>query len=473
MPAEHRGLTATTTRPGRAPVPHASRPSTSAGALLALQRSAGNHAVAVLLRDGTAQVQRLAIRSQDLDVAMSSKGTGVLGIRSSSFSVVRYALEDYERARARRRPDLARLTKLLERLDHKVTRWLNEHRGAAGQRADDRHRLLQRLSDAIAAERASLSRGAAEEVYLESLAGGPGAAHPFAAASGGARTAGSQARDRFAAAGAHAEQQQSRFPTLDVWAHKVEGYRARQALMQDRGMSPAEIAAISAYTEGDYNYINPVTGNAASWLDARRKANAAQPWAKLPDQVLREEGGVHAAMATSGLGKMERYARPTYRGATTTSKDFAADVGTGKNVTMPALTSTAKDPAVAEDFIKSGISRAKPIGLMWIYVNSGGRDVQQLSAIRKEAEVLLLPGTPFRISSVMEVGAGGPGPVGPLVTAAYARLLAALRAGAFPGIDKLYVVVAHGKLPPPPPPLPGVLPRPTGGMPPLPPVPGG
>jgi len=214
----------------------------------------------------------------------------------------------------------------------------------------------------------------------------------------------------------------------------------------EKGLTAAEHAAITAYTAEDYKYINPATANIGSWMASSMKANGyhdllapapAKPdgsghrggedqkfgghrggedkeFALSPQELslktLREEGSLHAAVATAGLRKLDPFHGFSYRGETTTEADFRGVVP-GADATKRNLLSTGKGWTVCLGFAGTNAKGDRDIALMWVFdhraEDSGGRDVSALSQVATEGEILIMADYPFHIQSVIEVGSPG------------------------------------------------------------------
>ena len=212
----------------------------------------------------------------------------------------------------------------------------------------------------------------------------------------------------------------------------LEQIQARQTLAKDKGITAAELTGIMAFTDnaGDFEYMNPAASNSPGRMQANKekqqKINAAQPtrgWGQVDDQVLREEGSLHTAMAVSGISKLDLYKAMTFRGQTYSANGFKASIAKGKSFTIGSLASTTKEMDVATSFAGknlTGVTAAAKVdpvkkadevldvAVIFAYrPGHGGRDIEALSAQDGEAEVAMLPGTTFKIASVTQVGGGG------------------------------------------------------------------
>lgn len=380
--------------------------------VLALQRRAGNAAVAGALGQ---PVQRLATTSAAVAAHVGrSRSGGVAGIGVSTYASIRKALADYEKAQAVEAPQAqALLVPLLERLDLLCTKWLNENGRSASRQDVARRRVVSALVDEVAAERAKRSAQQAQEKYLhdlsESMPARPGAApeaqHPFAAATSDAVAGARKARaddGTYAMLGSGAR----------MFGNHAEAdrHQARLDLVREKGLTPAEHAAITLYSGNDYKYVNAATTNSPSWMEEKKAQN--KDWAQLDTKTLMEEGAVHSGVAMQGLAKLDPYLGMAFRGESMTPAQFRQKVGVGKELSFTNLTSSSKLPSVALGF-SNQFDADRDIAVLWGFTNSGGRDIQALSSVPGEAEVLILPGKKFAILSVEEVVPGS-SPSGPM-----------------------------------------------------------
>ncbi len=386
-------------------------------------------------------IRRLATTPTALDAAMGKSKKGILGAGRSTYATIRSTLEKYEKAKAAKDPVGA--NSLLESLDALCTRYLNEHKAATTKQDQDRRKLVDRLSDEVAGERATASQRWAQMSYVNSMATGvekqaantmnvdapSSTLHPFQAASKATRVHAANARDEFAGAartaGIFAPEDGSRNVAL-------ENIQARQAVVSGKGITPAELTGIMAFTDnaGDFEYMNPAASNSPGRMQANKekqqKINSSAPeegWGQVDDQVLREEGSLHTAMAVAGISKLDLYKATTYRGQTYSANGFKASIAKGKSFTIASLASTTKELDVALSFAAKNVTGKKKAGetapakradevldvaVIFAYApGHGGRDIEALSAQVGEAEVAMLPGTTFKIASVTKVGSNG------------------------------------------------------------------
>lgn len=186
-------------------------------------------------------------------------------------------------------------------------------------------------------------------------------------------------------------------------------WTAHRTLSDDlkKRLSPAAAAAIRMYTGGGYLIQNPA--EESSDLVAKQKikhqvnnkhelegvkANYDAGNVSLDD--LLKEGKVHNAILYNALRDLPDYAGTVYRGQGN-FKLFGGSFTVGQTKTLHKFTSSSKSTTEAHDFMKGG-HVTTPV-LIEMQVTSG-KDVSSISAYDYEEEVLLQPGTTFRITDV-------------------------------------------------------------------------
>jgi hypothetical protein len=197
---------------------------------------------------------------------------------------------------------------------------------------------------------------------------------------------------------------------------------ARRQAADQLGLSKAEAAAITVFTAQDYRYINPATANSRSWMLANRENPDKKPSSMISSQLddkfvaeRKEEGSLHAGMATQGLMKMPVYQGPTFRGESYNKADFMKKFKidkkgrvTAKTTSQTRLTisSSTKEREVTEQFVFLSVSdlklakRSDAYCLIWEYEVTNGRDIEALSANGHEKEVATLPGATFQVVDI-------------------------------------------------------------------------
>ncbi|MGN6687338.1 MAG: hypothetical protein ACTHK1_07350 [Actinomycetales bacterium] len=332
--------------------------SASAAGLLALQRSAGNRAVSQVVTSSAPAVRRLSIGTQEFDAAGKTKDKGLAAIRKALAALVKAKPEQREVA--------------LRQLDAACTSWLN---GPGRGDASAHRALVMQLADEIPVELAQLSKGQAQDVYLSNMkATVEGASDPHA---------------------------------LKALKHLNGASKKTKEIGESMGMTAAESAAVNTFTGADYTYINPATANSASWMGAQ-KAKPELGLTDIDDRDLREEGALHAGVAMQGLSKLPPWTQDTYRGARYTEDEFKKQFGVGAVMSFDSFASSAQEEKVALNFahgigIEYKIDASKDIAVVAVLSNTNGRDISEISAVKKEKEVLLLPGSRFVVKSVKEI----------------------------------------------------------------------
>ena len=222
-------------------------------------------------------IRRLSITPSALDAAMGKSKKGFLGAGKSSYATLRAVLSDYEKAKAEKNP--VKANSLLERLDALCTSYLNEHKDATTTQDQDRRKLVDKLSDEVAQERATASQRFAQISYVNSLSAGTdvpvskqrapeSTAHPFQAA-----TANTWRMPRMRRTSSWAR------PTPRSSLVRTTRRRACRLVsrsLKDKGITPAEHTGILAFTEfsGDFQYMNPAASNSPGRMQANKAKNA-------------------------------------------------------------------------------------------------------------------------------------------------------------------------------------------------------
>ncbi|MCC2318497.1 ADP-ribosyltransferase [Cellulomonas chengniuliangii] len=155
---------------------------------------------------------------------------------------------------------------------------------------------------------------------------------------------------------------------LDTWADAVAG--------RHPDLTPDEVKAIYRYTTNDgYTEMNGFLRGTSTYP---------------PQDAARIQRNVDDAVA--GLGKLPQSSERTFRG-TKFPPQVLDEWRPGEIVSDSAFWSTSTSRAVAEEF------RVRNNGNVLITLQNGvrGVDIQHLSHFDREGEVLLLPGTRFRV----------------------------------------------------------------------------
>jgi hypothetical protein len=361
--------------------------------VLALQRSAGNRAVASVLgggaKSGRIQVQRLlAAKTSDIDRLISTSDTvkGAMGAKTSdktkALQQISKAIREYQRTIKARGQNLAAVEERLFALNDLCAEFIIANR-------DDpsRLRVVGRLQQQVESELASVGndRGlAAYQRGFTSKAGGFEALEPTSMA--GATDHNTEVPD-------------------PRWKGPKRPERIRQA-REKHGLTAAHISAITTYSGGDYNYMNPVMANNPGWLTGAKGKSPNSAFTHADNETLREEGGIHGSVALQGLKRMEPYKGIVYRGARFTPEEFSHIFKVGQPFNYGTLTSSSKDQARALDFsfsMKSMPDEKQSVGILTEIEDGGGRDISEISMFMEEAEVLILPDTTLVVVSIEKV----------------------------------------------------------------------
>jgi Domain of unknown function (DUF4157)/ADP-ribosyltransferase exoenzyme len=182
------------------------------------------------------------------------------------------------------------------------------------------------------------------------------------------------------------------------------------------GLTKAELSAIRIYTAADYAYMNPVLADNDSWLDFKVKdLSEKSRWdfgkpdpqgskkTTLNDderQQIKREGKQHSDMASMGLQKLPDIKMETYRGIGLTKEDFEAQYQVGKEILFKAFTSTSKKRDGSQSFANSEAKGGKLPILMVLKVTKG-KDIDNLSSSQGEGEILLAPGSKFKVEKII------------------------------------------------------------------------
>lgn len=362
----------------------------------------GNKATADTIAAATKPLDPMAVTAEEMKQHLGRSYSGNLPGGQSTYATIHKALQAYEKTATSSRVD-EKTAKALLQLNGLCTRWINEHGRSTDPRDAARGRLIRTLADDMPRQQMEVSKRQALKVYLDALVGeGPS---PLQAATQGARSTGKAASTPMT----QADVENAKGLGGDVAAKR----QARVDLIASTGITPAEQSAIGVYSTEDYNYINPATANSEPFLEDRRtktaKYDLANPFRALDNKTVMDEGRLHAGVAMSGLKKLPAHQGLAYRGETRDVGRFAQVDAVGKETELTTFTSTSTKPEVAANFLKQNLDPAghNTIGILWVFSNAGGRDIQALSNVSTEGEILLLAGSKFKLMSVDQITAGG------------------------------------------------------------------
>ncbi len=376
-------------------------------AMLQLQRSAGNRALADRLAQGRRPVQRLLTTTPGEFDKHISTGSRILGagVRQtndqSPFEAIRKALADYhtdiKKSKGEPELSLAQQKWHLENLDYLCQEYLGE-KPLAIKKDMKRHKVVDKLAAEVSIELVAFSRREAEKRYQDNISNASPDVPVGADETDPAKKFGFRAM--------------SDTGQLGATNHSVGQMRDRAEKIQEEkekyGLSDAEISAITVFSAQDFNYINPATANSPDWMESNKaKAGQGDRFQDVDDKTIKEEGTLHTAMAMQGLNKMPRYKGESYRGARYTPQDFAAAFVSKKKLNFTTLASSSTNKDIALDFAHGVNSGTKPkngqtVAVITVLVDTGV-DISNIAMIRSEAEVLILAGSWFEVTSLEPV----------------------------------------------------------------------
>ena len=191
---------------------------------------------------------------------------------------------------------------------------------------------------------------------------------------------------------------------------------------EEYGLSEAELSAIKVYTGGDYDYINPIKANNEGWLEAKIKKLTTTTdekgkmlegsdfgWQeklgeggsanKKQKEEIKFEGKLHADIGIKGLKKLPNWQGDSFRGLGLPANEFKETYKIGHVVTFPAFSSTSLVKGVSENFARRNTTGGK-VGILQILAVTVGKDIDQVSLISGEKEILLLPGAEFKVVNI-------------------------------------------------------------------------
>lgn len=347
--------------------------------LAGLHQLVGNRATGRLLN------RKISVRSSDLP-SNSTFGSVKALFGQSSYEQIRQALDRYHHTSS---PGTE--AEILMEIKDLIATWNSRNPGGDAD-VQGRRTQLQRLAMAIQVEIARLPTAVVEHStrhrdYDADITRqlGPAAARPFQAFS---------------------PQTQ---PVFGLQEGQAEKRAAAEAAKAKYGLDDAEIRAIRVYSAGDFNYINPAMVKAAdrkpfwnSWMAGGVVESQMMPKGSAPTAAQlaahETEGRRHGAMLLDALIKLPDWKGTAYRGMRLPVADFQQDFVVGAVIDTPTFQSTSKKTAKPNEFAKPVAGR--PASVLLKLTLRTGRDVTNLSLVGNEDEVLVLPGTRFRVKSV-------------------------------------------------------------------------
>jgi hypothetical protein len=343
-----------------------------------LQRGAGNRAVARLARQAAVQ-REVTISAQDLDPLMLRGGKRKGLFAKSSFGDLRKALAKYHAAAAENKLGA------LHHVEGLSLTWLNDHASSNDPLDRRRRPIVAALLEEINTELVAHSREAAQGVYASNIANALGQG---------------DGQDPYALKQITQYSQSSAPGQLSIRSEK---------LRNELGLTLPEVTAIRVFTAEDYKYMNPVVANSPAWLADSKTRNALTG----SDKLYIEEGTLHAGVAMQGLAKIKPWNETVYRGATFAKA--AMTVKVGQILSFNSFASASKNKLQAELFAYTSAKKSaeerragapdRDVGIIYEFRRPNGRDVTQFSLAQTEEEVVLLPGSRFRIEQLTPIAA--------------------------------------------------------------------
>ncbi len=382
----------------------------------ALQRSAGNAAVAALLRKPVLPPPPTPLLQRDLAFGPALMGHGGPG----TYGLIKEKLTLYHAERK----STVRLQLLLT-IQSLITEWENKHGSSTARDDQDRAKTLGMLKRAIKLElpEATLHGEYVSDMYL----------------------------GKFKYSSYESQREVGAADMLTFGETGVASGTGAKALQKilDYRLTEAEVLAIKTYSVGDYQTINPTLAGSDAWLRKKlpkvggllkdasgnqisepegpepEEQQAKKAWttkkktydtaaaallAQTPLAAVKAEAQRHAALLLSGLGKLPRHNSATdgktYRGIRLEWKEFLRDYGVGDVVWSQALLSTSKKPEQGKKFARKMFEDGY-VGVLLVCTVKKGRDIEDLSAHGNEAEVLLLPGAGLKVMGPPRPGGTG------------------------------------------------------------------
>jgi predicted ABC-type ATPase len=339
--------------------------------------------------------RKMALDRKDLNVlapGLSARTSDLLGrtgqagkrIKDTTIGKLDRALKDYWATR--KATEEAQLLGMIAGL---ADTWLGKPRSQNSKK----HGAVTRL---LAAARAELPKATKQATYIDDLSKGQSA---FSYLSGTVKQANVLDSTQKTLEG---DKKAFYFRT------EAENLLAAQ-LVQEYQLTDAELAAIKVYTVDDYKYINPAMEGIDAWLksqipdinDAKTTDTSEQGLAKA-----KAEGQRHGKMAMKGLSKLPDYAGNVFRGMTI-ARDEVQNYQVGQVLEYRSFKSSSRDESVSQEFITKELAKDEKrgggkVGVLFVMqLVEKAKDVSMFSnAPNQESEVLMLPGTRFRINSI-------------------------------------------------------------------------
>jgi hypothetical protein len=366
------------------------RPDTEDGMHTVLHESAH-------LAEGAGRVQRKTIRRKvavtpaDLDGSFKH-ATGLRGISkamgSDEIPKIRNALKRYHAAKPGSSRQLEELRILMKLGDE----WLRKHPKVQDRADQSRMELIESVRTQAGMEFGKLQ---AASIYMNAGAAAADAkSNPGSKAGPGALTAlehgtafsGTKLYDERSSVSngskgkAATTKRNNLVKAGELAALSPEAEAALTAGIES--LSPAEFASIHTYTGSDYSYINPNVGQ----------------WGKGGKEKY-EEAGLHGGFIAEAFRKLPLWQGNTYKGMTM-STDYLG-LTSSSSYKANDFWSTSEARSIAKRFLTISATTGKNVTMAAICtVNvSNGRDVSRMSDAPDELEILLPPGSIYRIGN--------------------------------------------------------------------------
>lgn len=370
---------ATTAPPPAAPTP--------VGAVLALQRSAGNHATQALLQ------RKVATDPATLgETGKVGRLKAVFG--QSTYTKIREALADYHAASTPGKQYV--LMKILMAL---IVKWTDANAAGKGQGNQERLFKLQRLAQEITVEMASFGPGGGE--YLADLEEQMELNEADAEEAKDTGTPTRKNRDRGKFRYASSQVRQAMQESRDITEGK--GKKEAVELVKKYGLTLADVTAIRIYTVDDFKYINPAMAENEGWLKAQIPETVGNKDADVSQEGLdqaKAEGQRHGEMTVQGLKKLPPWKGTTFRGLGLTPDELKKEYPKGKTIVQKPFLSTSLEESVADGFAKTNSVKPGKVGILMHLTLTEGRDIAALSKYGSEKEILVIAGATFHVDDV-------------------------------------------------------------------------
>ena len=194
---------------------------------------------------------------------------------------------------------------------------------------------------------------------------------------------------------------------------EAERIKKGAELAHKYGLTEAEVAAIRTYTLGDYTlYINPAAAQneerLAENIEIAKQKGGLGFDPNVGQDVLKEEGQVHAAVMTAGLAKLPEWEGVLYRGERRDFVDVVDDYAS-TSYTYLSVGSASKSQKKALEYAQGTQGREpKPhqnVHVLVVLHVKYGRDINPIGRFVK-GEVTILPGAKFTIDDVTKLERG-------------------------------------------------------------------